>query len=316
MNCKRLQTEEVWDRSKFLGGSDAAAAAGLNKYQSRYQLWQAKLGKTPPFKGNDATYWGTHLEPFLRAHAARELGIKFRQSHKTHVDDKHDFLVAHVDGLAAGCGLECKAASFRSKKQFAKSGSVITEPGVGLPIHYYAQVQHYMMITKRPIWYMSVGILGENDIRLMEVPYNEDFAMNVRTACVDFWADHVIPQLPPPIEFLNDANMEYAIGEASKVVTADTKLLDSVQKYLQLKEARSDLEERLRTLEGQIKCAMAEAESLVEPSGATLATWKTQSRKTFDSKKLLKDKPELQKIYERENYSRVFRVVDNDGSGG
>lgn len=298
------------ERRQYLGGSDCAAAAGLNEWQSRYQLYQQKLGLVPAFSGNAATQWGTMLEEPLRQIAAEQIGLKFRRSNQTFRHPQFTYCVAHVDGLHRDAGLEVKTASFRSKKKFAPSGEVIMEPGEGLPINYYCQIQWYMLITRKRLWHVVVGILGENDIRLYKVPYNERFAQNLLGKCVDFWEQHVLKQIPPEIEFLADLDNVYKKAE-DEAVDAPQPLLVAVQEYRKAKQKQKFLAERLSALEAEIKGHMRQAQALVAPATQqVLATWKEQSRKSLDTKKLAADHPQLTKPYYIEKVSRVFKVLE------
>ena len=71
-NVKRLldlefdeQRSEAWLklRGNMLTASDCAASISANKYQTPDDLLRKKLGLGEPFKGNEATAWGTKMEP-------------------------------------------------------------------------------------------------------------------------------------------------------------------------------------------------------------------------------------------------------------
>jgi putative phage-type endonuclease len=51
-----------------IGASEAAAAIGVNPYQTPLDLWLVKTGRAAPFAGNEATFFGQVLEPVVRAH--------------------------------------------------------------------------------------------------------------------------------------------------------------------------------------------------------------------------------------------------------
>ena len=66
-------------RTLGIGGSDVSVIVGLNKFRSVYQLWLEKTGKVVPAEEeNDYTYFGTLLEPIVRAEFTRRTGIKVR----------------------------------------------------------------------------------------------------------------------------------------------------------------------------------------------------------------------------------------------
>src|SRR5450830_1556338 len=75
-------TREQWleVRRGGIGSSDAAAAVGLNPYQSQLELWMIKTGRDsglPTIDPNDETspmYWGTLLEPIVASHYTKRTG--------------------------------------------------------------------------------------------------------------------------------------------------------------------------------------------------------------------------------------------------
>ena len=54
-------------RKQGIGGSDAAVACGISRYKSPVELWLEKTGQLPNQEAGEAAYWGTQLEPFVRA---------------------------------------------------------------------------------------------------------------------------------------------------------------------------------------------------------------------------------------------------------
>jgi predicted phage-related endonuclease len=83
----RDMPRETWldVRRQGIGSSDAAAAVGLNPYQSQLELWMHKTGKghlLPVVDPNEETspmYWGTLLEPIVAAHYTKRTGNKVRR---------------------------------------------------------------------------------------------------------------------------------------------------------------------------------------------------------------------------------------------
>lgn len=72
-------------RKTGIGSSDAAAAVGLNPYQSPLELWMIKTGrdaglpKPDPNDEESPTYWGQILEPIVAAHYTRRTGNRVRK---------------------------------------------------------------------------------------------------------------------------------------------------------------------------------------------------------------------------------------------
>jgi hypothetical protein len=62
-----LTAAQLAERSTGFGGSDAAAACGLSRWKSAYQLYLEKRGEAPLVEEeNEAMRWGTLLEPVVR----------------------------------------------------------------------------------------------------------------------------------------------------------------------------------------------------------------------------------------------------------
>lgn len=72
-------------RRTGIGGSDAAAAIGLNPYMSALELWLDKTGRADglprpdPDDTTSPTYWGTLLEPIVAASYRKQTGNRVRR---------------------------------------------------------------------------------------------------------------------------------------------------------------------------------------------------------------------------------------------
>ncbi len=72
-------------RKQGIGSSDAAAAVGLNPYQSQLELWMIKTGrdanlpKPDPNDESSPMYWGTILEPIVASNYSKRTGRKVRR---------------------------------------------------------------------------------------------------------------------------------------------------------------------------------------------------------------------------------------------
>lgn len=72
VDTKTLDREEwLAVRQQGIGSSDAAAAVGLNPYQSQLELWMIKTGRSAgtwreeDTAGHAPMHWGTQLEPLV-----------------------------------------------------------------------------------------------------------------------------------------------------------------------------------------------------------------------------------------------------------
>ena len=65
----RKMTHADWlqMRKAGIGGSDCSAAVGLSRWKSPFMLWSEKTDRIIPSKAGEAAYWGSVMEPILRA---------------------------------------------------------------------------------------------------------------------------------------------------------------------------------------------------------------------------------------------------------
>ena len=66
-------------RKRGIGGSDAAAVAGLNPWKSPMAVWLEKTGRVEPEEPGEAAYWGTVLEDVVAKEFSLRTGIKVRR---------------------------------------------------------------------------------------------------------------------------------------------------------------------------------------------------------------------------------------------
>lgn len=134
-------------RRTGIGGSDAAAAAGLNPYMSTLELWMDKTGRAEGLAGPDPndttspTYWGTLLEPIVAASYTKQTGNRVRRINAVLRHPTIPFMLANIDREVVGCRevqlLECKTAG--------EYGARLWRAGV--PEYVELQVQHQLAVT-------------------------------------------------------------------------------------------------------------------------------------------------------------------------
>jgi len=136
-------------RRSGIGGSDAGAIMGLNKYATLLSVYLAKKEMTQ-FSGNAATEWGNLLEEPVRQKTREEFGCPIETVPGMFTSKERPFMNANLDGLIyfaeereiggtkvqGLCGHEIKTS---------RTGDGFTDDEI--PDSYYAQAQHYMAVT-------------------------------------------------------------------------------------------------------------------------------------------------------------------------
>ena len=147
------------DRSTYVGGSDAAALVGQNKYKTVRDVWDKLRGKTDTdLSGNPHIERGNDLEPVVERWIKENLDptindeARFERFDAGDESDqiflRHpnaDFIGGHPDGMGRGDPTEEGSVIYEIKVPSSTAMDKIKRHGI--PSRYYWQVQHYMMIA-------------------------------------------------------------------------------------------------------------------------------------------------------------------------
>lgn len=289
-------------RSTYIGGSDAAAVMGLNPFSSPYALWAEKTGQIPCFAGNLATEVGTFLEEFVAQKFAAETGKKVRKCNQSFLNSDYPFAIANIDREIVGedAGLEIKTTSELNMKKF-KGGEY--------PANYYCQCVHYIAMTGKQRWYLAV-LIGNRDFRLFTIERDEAEIAALMGAEAGFW--ELVKNRTPPV-----ADGSRATTDAIKTIFAEssedtvdlTLKLPALLQYIDLDKQIAELETLRDEAANRIKSFMGDAGG-GECDGYRVS-WKSSTRRTFDSKKFAKENPGLDLTgYYKETSARTFRVTE------
>lgn len=194
-------TREQWLelRRTGIGGSDAGAILGLNKYSTPLSVYLAKKDFAS-FSGNAATEWGNILEDPVRKKAREELGIEIETVPGMFTSKENPFMNANFDGLVYIEGEKEIAGSVVSglgghEIKTSRTGEGFTSDEV--PDSYYAQVQHYMAVTGISFFVLTVFIIDHYSGRHYVIPRNDDFIRNLIEVETEFWNENVLANVPP-----------------------------------------------------------------------------------------------------------------------
>ena len=179
-------------RKAGIGGSDCAAAVGLSRWKSPFQLWSEKTDRIAPTKAGQAAYWGSLLEPLLRAEVAKRMPeAEIRECPFFLRSKDHPYMLANIDGFIRENGsfscLEIKTANAYAAVQDWQNG---------LPIEYYCQVMHYMAVTGMNSAYVAV-LLGGNTFEIQKIDRDEDMIRHIIQMEERFWYEYMLKDTPP-----------------------------------------------------------------------------------------------------------------------
>lgn len=147
-----IDSREEWLKSRQkqgIGGSEAGAVIGVNKYQTNVDLWKMKTGKreAADLSDNAAAQFGKAAEQHIRELFKLEYPEYIVEYHEfdMYVNDKYPFIFATLDGdLTAPDGSK---GILEIKTTLIKNSSQWDEWTDRIPDSYYAQCLHQLAAT-------------------------------------------------------------------------------------------------------------------------------------------------------------------------
>lgn len=275
---ERTREQFLAERMTGIGGSDVAAILGLSKWRTPYQVWEEKTGRKKSDKGSEILHFGNVLEQVVADEFAARRGVKVQKRNRMIRSTDHPELVANIDRYIVGGGvLECKTADKFTRHLWGDSASD------DVPEYYLTQVQHYMHVTGWHDGYLAV-LIGGNEYRDYEIPYDAELAEYCAARCVEFWNNYVVKDVPPPLTASDDLSSAFQWVSGS-TITATPEIETLIEKIKELKSAKKEAETLEAELSAQVKIFIGENETLFSRDGVKLATWK----KNKDSQKTVID---------------------------
>ena len=293
-------------RKQGIGGSDAAAIVGLNRYSSLYTVWADKTGRLPQTEENEAMRLGRYLEPYIADRFEEETGKKVRRNNAILKNPAYPYALANIDREIIGenAGLECKSTSELNLKRFR---------GGEYPGNYYVQCVHYMAVTGTDRWYLAV-LIGNKVFKWFVVERDEDEIAALMSAEKAFWDEYVEKDIAPPVD--GTQATEYALKAiytesiCNEDVPVDLFGYDNdIKDYLHYRglakeyEAMADLRaQRLKAELGRYETGICDQYKI---------TWKSQVSRRFDWARYQQDNPDKDiSQYFNETKSRRFMVKE------
>lgn len=235
-------------REKRIGGSDVGAILGVNPYKSIIDVYIDKTeGST--FEGNESTFWGhMHESTIMKVFAQKHKEFYVYQAPYSVVND---FLIANLDGVLKDRNtgdygvLEIKTTNAFNYKDW--DGDIV-------PQYYYAQVQHYLMLTGYKFAYIAV-LIGGNKYKDFKIERSEEDIALIRSKATEFYKENILKQIPPMPDG-SDAYMDYLKKKALDIendeVIEFSYLEEKAQKVKNIGKEISNLKKEQDLLKEQI----------------------------------------------------------------
>jgi putative phage-type endonuclease len=287
-----------------LGCSEVAAALGVSKYKTPYRLWAEKTGRLEPDPPSLAMRLGVPMEPVIKALWEERTGGKLRRSHKK-LEHPTLPLVGHLDYVEVGGKsrlVDCKSSlSFGGRRRYGEDESD------EVPEEHLCQGQTYLLLTGKKLIDFAVLMAGP-EFKVFTVQADPDMQAMIEEGIRKFWV-YVETDQPPPLETAEDAYLQWPLSTPEATVTATPTQEQIVASLNALKAeiaTKTTMAEAAVTL---LKSYLEDNEVLLSGEGKKLCSWKTQTARRLEAKRLKADHAELYEKYTNETQSRVFRLA-------
>lgn len=285
-------------RKNGIGGSDAAAAVGLNPYMSPLELWLIKTGRDANLPRPDAddttepVYWGTLLEPIVAASYTKQTGNRVRRVNAVLQHPTIPFMLANIDREVVGVPgvqvLECKTAG--------EFGARLWRDGV--PEYVQLQVQHQLAVTGKRAADVAVLICGQR-LEVHRIERDDELIARLIELEAAFWR-YVKTDTPPPADGSGSADRAlrclYPGAGGTVDFTGDRNLSATFGDLVAVRadiETRQQIEARLKQA---IQQAMGEADHAMFETGS-VSFKRSKDGSGIDLQRLLADHPECASQY-------------------
>lgn len=280
-------------RKKGIGGSDAGAICGMNRYRSPIAVFLDKTADEVVEKPmNEAMRLGHDFEDYVKTRWMEETRKKAIRENYMLQHDEYPWMLADIDRRVVGenAGLECKTCSPYAAGKWENDG---------IPPEYVIQCMHYMAVTGAERWYLAC-LIYQQGMQYRVIERDEDAINALIQVEKDFWLNNVMKREMPAPD--GSAAADEALAAAYSKSNPDLEAVDitdiTLDRYDEINALIDDLSAEKKQIEQSIKTEMKNSEKAF--LGDRAISWKSyQGRESIDTKKFKKDHPDLFEEYKK-----------------
>lgn len=301
-------SDDEWHaiRAQGIGGSDAAAIAGMHSYKSPFALWLEKTGQHSDRSDSEQAYWGRKLEPYVAERFTEETGIALLDNKVVLAHPNRTWQRANVDRFAGPDAiLECKTVN-PWDSSWADPGGFDVD---ALPASAALQVLHCLDVGGWDLAYVAVLIGGQRFKRYV-VERDDDMLAHLRSIEEAFWQLVLDETPPPPMAVDTDLLAHLYEVEKDSFVSLDEHAVEVARLLEERAAAKSAIathESACAVAENRVKTLLGEHE-VGTLAGVPAVTWKQITTNRLDQAALKADHPDLVDTYTRPSAYRRFYV--------
>lgn len=301
-------SREDWleERKKGIGGSDAGAILGMNRYRSAFDVYCDKKNMTPELPDNEAMRQGRELEEYVAKRFEEETGKRVHKVNAILCNTDYPFARANIDRAVVGekAGLECKTTSILNLTRY-KNGE--------FPEEYYVQCMHYLMVTGWERWYLAVLVYG-TDFKVFTIERDEEEIKALAEAEECFWENNIVRGIAPvPAGTKTTDAIIQSLYPSDNGGEVDlTGYVPELTRLSCVKKLKKQYEKEQKAIEQQIKLYMGD--NTYATCDICTASYKEQQKTSYDVQKIIEDfVPDGADLseYIKTTTTRVFRIKEN-----
>lgn len=299
----KYKSREEWlqNRTLGIGASEVGTILGLNPFETPYQLWLRKTGRTLQKEETEAMLMGHLLEDAVAKRFAIETGVHII---KNTVDDftvyntEKPYLRVSPDRLFWGQGVK---RNDRNKGVLECKTTAMPIDANSVPEHWFCQLQYQLGICEYSHGALAWIYLGRREFGMLQTEFDADFFEYLVARVNDFWQQHIVADVEPPAYRVEDVVLKYPYHTQGKAAEADNDLLAEVVQLKEVNEQLKEVKAKKEQLEADIKLAIGDAEMLVSSNDEVLATWKApKATRKFDEAAFKAASPNIYEQYCKE----------------
>jgi putative phage-type endonuclease len=281
---------------------------GLNKWRSPLDVWLEKTGRKEPVDLSDkpTVEWGLLLEDAIaKKFKACHPELRIEKPKGIFISEERPFMVANPDRLIRDSTKLNGEGVLEIKTTQRKDGWLDAEGNETVPVHFLAQVQHYMAVLGVGFAYFAVLVSGHEYFERYVERDDDDIAALVAGE-KDFWDNYVVKDVMPALVGTEDESAALLtlypeVSEGPAVL--DLAGEDLAESYKAVSENIKELEAVKRNIADKLRLKVGDAPAA--ESEIYRVTWVRSVESRLDAKALKAGHPEIAEKY--------YRSVSRDG---
>lgn len=271
-----ITEEQRLERVDWIGSSDLAPILSADEYRTAHDVWLEKTRKLDgqPIE-NPAMDAGTRFEGAVLDWAEEQLG--YLQRNKRFVKPELH-LAVNTDAIQASSDdpVEAKTSGLLGPLPDGWGDPETSN----VPDRVVIQCHGHMLATGKSVCHVPT-FLGGRGFVMYHVPFDERLAGIIGEACIDFWENHVQPDIPPTDSAPSIEVIKRIRHIPNKIIQIDGQLVAKWEAAKQIEKEARDHEKEIR---GLILAALGDAEAADYGDPDYLFTYYPQDRKAYHVK--------------------------------